>query len=324
MQNDFSKITKAMRYWLLGRGYFQASKALKLASDFHTSTRRDGFTPEFEHQIAQAHYARTLEPFLDDPETVIAVAFLHDTMEDYGLTHQELDKLFTRKITLGTDNMSKIIAGVEKPEDVYFDEIANCPTASINKLLDRIHNLETMPNAFDRAKQEKYIAKTEERFYKLADIAAQNFPSQKPVYDALTKTISDTINLTRSLHRAEDSVSLGVDGEALSLPTIWQGKSQKIDDLIAPLNDMSGDLSQRQELLWRNQAKMVLSSLKEIRVNHPEVEQICEFYKSQIITRYNLLEMIEQARWDHNPYFSNDHRAMAKHATPKPFKFPTP
>lgn len=79
---SYEKLTISLRYWLLGKGYIKALKAMEYAAQHHTGTRKDG-TPEFSHQIWQAHYIRSITALLVDPEACLIVCFLHDVVEDY-------------------------------------------------------------------------------------------------------------------------------------------------------------------------------------------------------------------------------------------------
>jgi len=71
----------SLRYWLLGRNYNQALKALEYASQFHTGFRKDKITPEFHHQLYIASYVRTLINGIMFPQETLAAAFLHDVCE---------------------------------------------------------------------------------------------------------------------------------------------------------------------------------------------------------------------------------------------------
>ena len=58
---NYEKIKTSIRYWMLGRGYTVAHAAMELGLEYHTGFRKDGVTPEFQHQVSQANYCRTLE-----------------------------------------------------------------------------------------------------------------------------------------------------------------------------------------------------------------------------------------------------------------------
>ena len=60
MNQDFIKTRIAIRYWQLGKEFHTALRAMNFAEQYHTGLRKDGITPEFQHQISQANFARTL------------------------------------------------------------------------------------------------------------------------------------------------------------------------------------------------------------------------------------------------------------------------
>lgn len=72
----------ALRYWLSGRGYHQALRAMEMNRQLFSGTRKDGLTPEFDHHVYQALFARTLEPHFLFKEEVFTTIFFHDTLED--------------------------------------------------------------------------------------------------------------------------------------------------------------------------------------------------------------------------------------------------
>jgi len=73
---DFDKLKTSLRYWLMGRDYTQAIKAMEFAMSYHTGKRKNG-DPEFIHQLSQVQYARTLEKQLIDPEGTF-ITLRHD------------------------------------------------------------------------------------------------------------------------------------------------------------------------------------------------------------------------------------------------------
>ena len=50
-KTTYDKLLVSLRYWLLGREFYTALKAPRYAADYHTGLRKDGVTPEFEHQL---------------------------------------------------------------------------------------------------------------------------------------------------------------------------------------------------------------------------------------------------------------------------------
>lgn len=58
----------SLRYFLQGAEYFLALEAMQFAQQYHRGVRKDGVTPEFDHQISIAHFVRTLRHQLVQPE----------------------------------------------------------------------------------------------------------------------------------------------------------------------------------------------------------------------------------------------------------------
>src|SRR4051812_21004615 len=90
----YNKLYISLRYFLLGREFYMAADALQFASQYHIGTRKDGITPEFQHQIEITHYLRTLLPSMMFPEETLAAALLHDVPEDYGVPHAVITNRF--------------------------------------------------------------------------------------------------------------------------------------------------------------------------------------------------------------------------------------
>src|SRR3990170_8235289 len=91
--NKFQKKLLTLRNQLIGARFHHALAALEFAMKYHTGTRKDGVTPEFQHQVEIALYALTL-PDLMHREEVIATILLHDVREDYGVADAEIASLF--------------------------------------------------------------------------------------------------------------------------------------------------------------------------------------------------------------------------------------
>lgn len=174
---------------LQGGGYFDALAAFHFAEKYHTGTRKDGVTPEFEHQIDIALFALLL-PDLMDREAVLATIALHDIREDYGISHNEIVEIFScpllaTKVGLAVEAMTKKFRGrVKDPKDV-FAAIAADPIASIAKACDRQHNICSMVGVFTFAKQRSYLAEVRDLFLPMLKEAKKNFPRQIRAYELL-------------------------------------------------------------------------------------------------------------------------------------------
>ncbi len=148
---EFKKLRLSFRYWILGKAeenkdYFRVLKALNIAEKYHTNQRKDG-SPELIHQYSIVSYLRTIHKSLINPVEVFIVAILHDTYEDYPESEQELKEIFPELFVL-FERVSKVRNGSKIPYEQYFGEMQDCPTCSIVKLADRIHNISTMVGVF--------------------------------------------------------------------------------------------------------------------------------------------------------------------------------
>ncbi len=186
--NDYQKLFIAMRYWLLGMAendsrYVLPLNALEYAKNIHIGYRKDGKTPEFQHQLEIVHYLRTLyKGLMYAPETM-AAAFLHDVPEDYDISFEELEKLFGERVTNAVQLLTKKYRGESKEIEQYFDEMAHCPIASIIKGADRINNHQSMHPVFTDKKQQSYIEETETYIIPMLKKARHLHVQQEFIYE---------------------------------------------------------------------------------------------------------------------------------------------
>lgn len=181
----FSKRKIALRYWLLGKEYFLASKALDYGAKHHKGKRKDGVTPEFDHQVWIAHFVRSLLPNLLHKEETLATVFLHDVPEDFGVAYEEIEKLSGPLVSAAVRKLTKKWRGETYDKKALFEAMATCPIASIVKAADRVHNLKTMVGVFTVEKQKAYIAETYDYFFPMIKAARRNFPEQELAYENL-------------------------------------------------------------------------------------------------------------------------------------------
>jgi (p)ppGpp synthase/HD superfamily hydrolase len=202
---DHERHKERMRAWLLGKGYYKAVEALEFAAKYHTGIRKDGITPEFHHQISIAHYLRTL-PNIRKQEELLAVAFLHDIMEDYNVTKETIKTKFGDTISDATFLMSREYLGKEKSIADYFSAIAEDPIASLGKGGDRIHNYQTMHSVFTCKKQLAYIDEGEKYILPMLREARNNFPDQELAYENQKYTLKGQIELLKLSIRAKEDL----------------------------------------------------------------------------------------------------------------------
>lgn len=187
VQTRHQKQLAVMRGWLEGRRYYVALDALELVRQLEQGTRKDGLTPKFHHQLSVTRLLSTLVPHLQHPEETLAAAFLHDVIEDHGRvwTREELETRFGKVVADAVWRLSKKSHGLVKDYERYFADMAECPIASIVKLADRAHNLQTMPGVFTIEKQRAYLAEVNQWFFPMIRQARRRFPRQYPAYENL-------------------------------------------------------------------------------------------------------------------------------------------
>ena len=180
----------SLRYWMAGRNFHLALRALDPNRRLFHGLRKDGATPEFDHHVCQAHFVRTLPNVLFMEETLASV-FFHDSPEDHGLSFQEIRHLYADAPTFGdrvanaVQRLTKTWRGQAVEASVIFPAMAECPIASLNKGVDRIHNQQSMVGVFTPAKQRLYLQETEEFILPMLKAAAQRFPEQEEAYKIL-------------------------------------------------------------------------------------------------------------------------------------------
>ena len=197
--NGYGKQRLALRYWLLGHGFFQASHAMELAEGYHDGTRRDGVTAEFAHQVAIVSYLRSLLPHLLFGEETLSAAFLHDVREDYDVSDEEIRAQFGDRVADAVDAVTKTFRGVRRDDVALFERIGQDPIASILKLADRGHNQNTMVGVFSPQKMDEYVTETETLFLPMIRRARRAFPEQEAAYENAKLLLLSQVNLVRAI-----------------------------------------------------------------------------------------------------------------------------
>jgi (p)ppGpp synthase/HD superfamily hydrolase len=191
---DFDKLKITARYWLVGKAendarYYLTLKALDIMLQFHTGLRKDGETHEAYHQLNIFSMLRALAPQLEQPATVLAVALLHDTYEDYPDSHEVLMREVPELMPYLV-RVSKVRDGQKISYDQYFGGMTQCPVTSVVKLVDRIHNLSTMAGVFSEEKEAQYVQDVYDYFYPMIKRARRLHPQQESAYELLKSTLS--------------------------------------------------------------------------------------------------------------------------------------
>jgi (p)ppGpp synthase/HD superfamily hydrolase len=202
LQYDYEKHKTAMRYWLLGKEWHVALKAMEMGLLHHTGERKNG-NPEFSHQMFQAQYARTL-PSMMHPEETLALIFLHDIVEDHGVAVSVIHAEFGNMVGNGVDLMSDVdTQGRDKPLDAYYGMMVESPVASLAKGIDRMHNFQSMLEIFDVPKQQRYIEETREHLLPMMKEPRKRYTQQEPAYQNVKHVLLTQIDLILAMHHAK-------------------------------------------------------------------------------------------------------------------------
>lgn len=208
----FEKLSIALKFYCIGKGYTRALEALRLAKIWHDGFRKDGETPEAQHQIEIALYITTLKGVRDEENTII-VALLHDIIEDTSIGRAEIETRFGKTLADSIWAISKKINGVPKylgdaATAMYYDDIARDLYASIVKPADRIHNNNSMAGVFTLQKQKEYVLEAEHFILPLIKKAEGWFPDQFFAYINAKHMLKSQIALVRNaiVGNCEDGV----------------------------------------------------------------------------------------------------------------------
>lgn len=176
--SKFSKLYIALKFRLFGMGYFKAMEALEKGREIHDSIRKDGITPEYQHQIEIALFILTLKD-VKDLETCLILALFHDTLEDYPerISEKYILDNFGELVYSGLQSLNKYtmkmqdgcFQKVAKTPSEYFGVIGEDKNTAIVKLSDRVNNLQSMQRGkFTLEKQRKYVEEVKTYFLPMA------------------------------------------------------------------------------------------------------------------------------------------------------------
>lgn len=173
---------------LASLGMVGALDAFDLARPLHNGIRKDGYTPEFHHQISIALHIFTLKNVIDLEGTLITIA-LHDTVEDKGYPLSKIKEQFGADRATSIRLISKEIDGIRIDDKDYYLAMAEDVRASLAKGGDRSNNVQTMIGAFKPEKVEAYVEETYTHTLPMLKKARRNFPAQEDAYLNLENTI---------------------------------------------------------------------------------------------------------------------------------------
>jgi len=173
---QFEKDYTALKSYMLGKEYYKALQAMAFAEQYHIGTRKNGYTPEFHHQISICWTIINLRGIDDLEEHCLALAFLHDVMEDYDISIDEMSQRFGAIIAKDVYVLSKKHRGEVKSMKAYHQELAEKAATIIVKGADNSHNVQSMHDAFTPEKIITYLEDTKNNKLPLLRLGRKRFP----------------------------------------------------------------------------------------------------------------------------------------------------
>jgi (p)ppGpp synthase/HD superfamily hydrolase len=231
----YEKLCITLKSYLKGKGYHKALEAYDFAKSYHEhmkqnkdtgefhidkskiNTRKDGITPEFQHQIEIALFITTLKEVEFEEDTIIA-ALLHDVREDYNVPDKIVREKFGDRVADAVEKLTKEFNGIKKDPILYFAKIAMCPIASLVKGVDRINNVSSMVGVFTIKKQEEYLFEVQEYFIPMLKQARNQFPQQLMSYHSI-------LVFLRNMSKTIEAV-LKAEKQLLNINTVLDNRSK--------------------------------------------------------------------------------------------------
>ena len=149
-------------------------EAFRFAEKAHAGQKRKSGEDYIFHPLEVAMY---LTEYHADEDTIIA-ALLHDTVEDTKYTLEDIEKRFGKDVVQLTDGVTKFaqgdFVGVEsvdlKLESLrkWFEVMQQDIRVAIIKLVDRLHNMETLEGHQDEEKKRLIAKETLDVYVKIA------------------------------------------------------------------------------------------------------------------------------------------------------------
>ena len=162
VQGAFDKLHELIKPRLTGDDETLLLKAFDVALKGHWTQRRKSGEPYILHPI---EVARICFQEIGLGPTAVISAILHDVVEDTDYEMEDIDELFTPKISLIVNGLTKLdgLYNVESPQAENFKKVVSTLTQDVRvvliKMADRIHNLRTI-DVMPRHKQLKIAAET--------------------------------------------------------------------------------------------------------------------------------------------------------------------
>ncbi len=173
-----------------------SQKALEFAIQSHKEARRDDGTLYISHPVSMACLAVGLG--IRDDE-LIATILLHDVCEDCGISVQSVSestkvRQAVRLMTIEPQLYETTKADVKRR---YFEGLLESPEALLCKALDRIHNLQSSIDVFDRERALKNWRETYHLLLPVTKRAKRNWPEWSDPLHVMREMLKTNLNWMR-------------------------------------------------------------------------------------------------------------------------------
>lgn len=141
--------------------------AYNLASERHVDQKRVSGEPYFNHCVEVTKIIHN--EFGIRNENYLIAALLHDTVEDTGLTLDQVKKMFGDEVAELIGGVTKLEKGTDKETlNKVLDKTYLNPGVAVIKLADRLHNMRTL-GCMEKKKRENKAQETMDVYTKLAE-----------------------------------------------------------------------------------------------------------------------------------------------------------
>ncbi len=205
-KSAFERKRTALKGYCLGRDYVDVLRAITFAEEYHVGVRKDGVTPEFQHQIEIALHATTLKGLSNEDESILLqMIMLHDVVEDYNVSLMEIEQRFGPVVAKGVEALSKVINGRKKDMVSYMRDLAMNPLAALAKGCDRVHNVQSMRGVFNYDKQKKYALEVREHFFPMLRRVRDLAPQYRQAINNIKSMLENQVQWVEYLHESLDA-----------------------------------------------------------------------------------------------------------------------
>ncbi len=300
MMRQFELVEKVKAYDpsadedLLNRAYVFGIKA-------HGHQKRDSGDPYFSHPLEVAGILTDLK--LDD--ATIVTALLHDTIEDTGVSHAEIEKHFGREIADLVDGVTKLskleLQSEETKQAENFRKFMLAMSHDVRvllvKLADRLHNMRTLRFVKDVERRKRIATETMDIYAPLAGrMGMQNFREELEDLAFAELNPEMRTSIVRRLDTLKDESG---------------GLIERIAETL------KRDLAQNGIDAWVNgRAKRPYSIWRKMEEKHVSFEQLTDIFGLRVVVGsmedcYRALGIIHRS-WRHVPGRFKDYISLPK------------